>query len=201
MINNHKKSIVVVISSSELVLAGLAEILKGSLANEVITLHRGDEMIDYPTMDGNILVLATSEEYEKSNIFIRQILHAAGHLQFLTLQLDPQAGYSGHTINLNDTASLICYKVNEVLNSFLSATIRETDTELTRREIEVLQLLCKGYSNKEIADQLFVSTHTVISHRKNISEKTGIKSASGLTMYAILKKIVDVGDINTADLI
>ena len=91
--------------------------------------------------------------------------------------------------------------MNEVLNSFLSATIRDADTELTRREIEVLQLLCKGYSNKEIADQLFVSTHTVISHRKNISEKTGIKSASGLTMYAILKKIIDVGDINTEDLI
>ena len=107
MINNHKKSIVVVISSSDLVLAGLAEILKGSLANEVITLHRGDEMIDYPKMDGNVLVLSTSEEYEKSNTFIRQILQSAGHLQFLTLQLDPQAGYSGHTIHLNDTAHML----------------------------------------------------------------------------------------------
>lgn len=201
MINNHKRSIVVVISSSELVLAGMSEILKSSLANEVIMLHRGDEIIDYPKMDGNVLVIATREEYEKSNVFIRQVLHAAGHLQFLTLQLDLQGPYSNNTIHLNDASSLICYKVNEVLNSFLSATIRETDTELTRREIEVLQLLCKGYSNKEIADQLFVSTHTVISHRKNISEKTGIKSASGLTMYAILKKIVDVGDINQDELI
>ena len=201
MINNHKKSIVVIISSSELVLAGLSEILKGSLANEIITLHRGDEMIDYPKMDGNILVIATSEEFEKSGIFIRQILSPAGHLQFLTLQLDIQSNYSNNTINLNDTAPLICYKVNEILNAFLSATTREPDTELTRREIEVLQLLSKGYSNKEIADQLFVSTHTVISHRKNISEKTGIKSASGLTMYAILKKIIDVGDINQDDLI
>jgi DNA-binding CsgD family transcriptional regulator len=48
---------------------------------------------------------------------------------------------------------------------------------------------------------LFVSTHTVISHRKNISEKTGIKSASGLTMYAILKKIIDVNEINQDELI
>lgn len=201
MINNHKRFIVVVTSSSELVLAGMAEILKGSLANEVILLHRGDQIIDYPKMDGNVLVISTAEELEKSGNFMRQVLSTANNLHFLTLQMETGANYSNNIINLTDTAALICYKVNEVLNSFLSAVIRENDTELTRREIEVLQLLCKGYSNKEIADQLFVSTHTVISHRKNISEKTGIKSASGLTMYAILKKIIDVGDINTEDLI
>ncbi|HEY6954894.1 MAG TPA: LuxR C-terminal-related transcriptional regulator [Flavisolibacter sp.] len=201
MINNHKRFIVVVVSSSELVLAGMAEVLKGSLANEVILLQRGDQIIDYPKMDGHVLVISTLEEQEKSGNFMRQILNTANNLHFLTLQMETGANYSNNTINLNDTAALICFKVNEVLNSFLSAAVRENDTELTRREIEVLQLLCKGYSNKEIADQLFVSTHTVISHRKNISEKTGIKSASGLTMYAILKKIIDVGDINTEDLI
>jgi DNA-binding NarL/FixJ family response regulator len=115
--------------------------------------------------------------------------------------LEADSVYSNQTINLFDAPTLICFKVNEILNSFLSDQSKDTDTELTKREIEVLQLLTKGHSNKEIADQLFVSTHTVISHRKNISEKTGIKSASGLTMYAILKKIVDVTDIDTADLI
>ena len=201
MINSQSRSIVIIISSSDMVLAGLAEILKGSLASEVIALERGDDMIDYPKMDGNILVISTSEEYEKSGTFIRQILFSAGHLQFLTLHLDIPSDYSNQFINLSDTSALICYKVNEILNSFISITARETDTELTKREIEVLQLLTKGYSNKEIADQLFVSTHTVISHRKNISEKTGIKSASGMTMYAILKKIIDVSDINQDELI
>lgn len=201
MINNHKRFIVVVVSSSELVLAGMAEVLKGSLANEVILLQRGDQIIDYPKMDGNVLIISTAEEQEKNGHFMRQILTTANNLHFLTLQMEKGSNYSNNTINLNDTAPLICFKVNEVLNSFLSAAVKENDTELTRREIEVLQLLCKGYSNKEIADQLFVSTHTVISHRKNISEKTGIKSASGLTMYAILKKIIDVGDITAADLI
>jgi len=201
MNNNQIRSIVVIISSSDLVLAGLSEILKGSLAGEVILLHRGDEMIDYPKMDGNILVISSADEYEKSGAFIRQILFSADHLQFLTLHLDTKSDYSNLTINLSDTSALICYKVNEILNSFLSVSTKETDTELTKREIEVLQLITKGHSNKEIADQLFVSTHTVISHRKNISEKTGIKSASGLTMYAILKKIIDVGDINQDELI
>jgi len=201
MINSHNRSIVIIISSSDMVLSGLAEILKGSIANEIISLHRGDEMIDYPKMDGDILVIATGEEVEKSGAFIRQILFSASHLQFLTLHLDTRSDYSNQTVNLSDTSALVCYKVNEILNSFLSSSAKDSDTELTKREIEVLVLLTKGHSNKEIADQLFVSTHTVISHRKNISEKTGIKSASGLTMYAILKKIIDVGDINQDELI
>lgn len=62
--------------------------------------------------------------------------------------------------------------------------------DLSDREVEVLMQLVKGLSNKEIADKLNISIHTVISHRKNITEKTGIKSLSGLTIYAITKKIV-----------
>ncbi len=199
--NNSQNRSIVVVSPSDIVLAGLAEILKGSLAGEVIMLHRGDEIIDYPQLNGNILVIATAEEFEKSGTFIRQILSSAGTVQFLKLQLDTNSTHSNQTINLFDAPSLICYKVNEILNSFLANNTKDTDTELTKREIEVLQLITKGYSNKEIADHLFVSTHTVISHRKNISEKTGIKSASGMTMYAILKKIIDVGDINQDELI
>ena len=199
--NNSQNRSIVVVSPSDIVLAGLAEILKGSLAGEVIMLHRGDEIIDYPQLNGNILVIATAEEFEKSGTFIRQILSSAGTVQFLKLHLDTNSAHSNQTINLFDAPSLICYKVNEILNSFLANNTKDTDTELTKREIEVLQLITKGYSNKEIADHLFVSTHTVISHRKNISEKTGIKSASGMTMYAILKKIIDVGDINQDELI
>lgn len=199
--NSNQNISVVVISQSDLVLSGLFEILKGSLASEVILLHRSDELIDYPAMNGSILILATSEEQEKSRTLIRQILTSAQNIHFISLHLHSDSVYSNQTINLFDAPTLICYKVNEILNSFLSDQNKDTDAELTRREIEVLQLLTKGYSNKEIADHLFVSTHTVISHRKNISEKTGIKSASGLTMYAILKKIIDVSDINQDELI
>jgi len=62
--------------------------------------------------------------------------------------------------------------------------------DLTEREIEVLTQMVKGLSNKEMADKLNISIHTVISHRKNITDKTGIKSLSGLTIYAITKKII-----------
>lgn len=199
--NSNQNISIVVISQSDLVLTGLFEILKGSLASEIVLLHRGDELIDYQAMSGSVLIIATTEEQEKSSSLMRQILVSAQQIHFMTLHLDADPGYSNQTINLFDAPTLICYKVNEILNSFLSDQNKDTDTELTKREIEVLRMVTKGHSNKEIADRLFVSIHTVISHRKNISEKTGIKSASGLTMYAILKKIIDMNEIDTADLI
>jgi DNA-binding NarL/FixJ family response regulator len=67
---------------------------------------------------------------------------------------------------------------------------------LSERETEVLVQLVNGLSNKEIADRLNISIHTVISHRKNISQKTGIKSQSGLTIYALSNKIISLENIS-----
>jgi len=67
--------------------------------------------------------------------------------------------------------------------------------ELSLRETEVLQLLVKGMTNKEIADKFSISMTTVITHRKNIQEKTGIKSLSGLTVFAILNGHIDINNI------
>ncbi len=63
---------------------------------------------------------------------------------------------------------------------------------LSDREIDVLKLLVDGNQNKEIADKLNISIHTVISHRKNISNKTGIKSVAGLTIYAVVNNIISI---------
>ena len=63
--------------------------------------------------------------------------------------------------------------------------------DLSERERDVLVLVAKGYTNKEIAQELFISPHTVISHRKNIVHKTGIRSVAGLTVYAVLNKLID----------
>lgn len=67
--------------------------------------------------------------------------------------------------------------------------------ELSPREVDVLRLITHGYINKEIADKLNISLTTVISHRKNITEKLGIKSVSGLAIYAVLHGYVEVDSI------
>ena len=55
--------------------------------------------------------------------------------------------------------------------------------------------MARGRTNKEIADEYNISVHTVISHRKNITRKTGIKSVAGLTVYALLNNMIDRHDM------
>ncbi len=66
---------------------------------------------------------------------------------------------------------------------------------LGNREIEVLSLVVQGYINKEIAAKLCISPTTVITHRKKITEKLGIKSVSALTIYAVMHGYVDINKI------
>ena len=67
--------------------------------------------------------------------------------------------------------------------------------ELSDREKDVLVQVVRGLSNKEIADVLCISTHTVISHRKNIARKLNIHSTAGLTIFAIVNKLVDINTL------
>lgn len=67
---------------------------------------------------------------------------------------------------------------------------------LSQREREIVTCIVKGMTNKEIADKLFISIHTVVTHRRNISRKLQIHSPAGLTIYAIVNKLVDVHDVS-----
>ncbi len=71
----------------------------------------------------------------------------------------------------------------------------ENNKGLSGREVDVLQLIVRGITNKEIADKLSISLNTVLTHRKNITAKLGIKTVSGLTFYAIMNGIISGDDI------
>jgi DNA-binding NarL/FixJ family response regulator len=64
--------------------------------------------------------------------------------------------------------------------------------DLTKREEEVLELICKGYNNKEIADSLFISQKTVEGHKSNLMDKTNTKSAINLMLFALKNNLVDI---------
>lgn len=63
--------------------------------------------------------------------------------------------------------------------------------KLSAREIEIIQLVAEGLSNKEIAERLFLSVHTVTTHRKNIMSKLGINNTAGLVMFAIRQNLIE----------
>ena len=66
---------------------------------------------------------------------------------------------------------------------------------MSQREKEIVVCVVKGLTNKAIADKLFISIHTVITHRRNIARKLQIHSPAGLTIYAIVNKLVDLQDV------
>ena len=71
----------------------------------------------------------------------------------------------------------------------------EEAEDLSAREKEILVCVARGMLNKEIADAENISIHTVITHRKNITRKTGIKTVAGLTVYALLNNLIDINTI------
>ncbi|GAB6011698.1 helix-turn-helix transcriptional regulator [Viscerimonas tarda] len=96
-------------------------------------------------------------------------------------------------IRINDSES----KIEEALDKcFKESKTAPDQEELSDREKDILIGVVKGMSNKEIADFHNISIHTVITHRRNIGRKLGIHSASGLTVYAIINKFVDIKDIS-----
>lgn len=74
-------------------------------------------------------------------------------------------------------------------------SIDNNNKDLSAREIDVLQLIVKGITNKEIAEKLHISLNTVLTHRKNITSKLGIKTVSGLTFYAIMNGFISGDEI------
>ena len=98
-------------------------------------------------------------------------------------------------IEINNSKQKVVSKIFNLLSDNKLTQDKPESIELSNRETDVLVALVKGLTNKEISDKLYISVHTVITHRKNIVRKTGIKSVSGLTVYALLNNLVDETEI------
>ena len=73
-----------------------------------------------------------------------------------------------------------------------SETPETVDNDISERELEILYHVCKGLSNQEIADELFISKRTVDKHRANLLSKTGCRNTAALVMYAIKNNIIEI---------
>lgn len=104
-------------------------------------------------------------------------------------------GKYDESISIFDDLEILSKKIAGLLN--MASEEEETDSQdaLSQREREIVICVVKGMTNKEIAEKLFLSIHTVITHRRNISKKLQIHSAAGLTIYAIVNKLVALSDV------
>ena len=99
------------------------------------------------------------------------------------------------SISIFDDLERLSKKISGLLNVPSEEEDLENQDALSQREKEIVICVVKGMTNKEIAEKLFLSIHTVITHRRNISKKLQIHSTAGLTIYAIVNKLVTLNDV------
>ena len=197
---NHQPEIAIV-EANTLTSLGLKTILERMIPMAVIrTFHSFGELSDdtpdmyahyfisaqiyvehnaffLPRKRKTIVLAGDSHQFQLSGVPILNIYQAEEQLVKDILKLHQHAHHDG-------------YPVKD-----MPPTPPTTGHELSAREIEVLVLITKGLINKEIADKLNIGLTTVITHRKNITEKLGIKSVSGLTIYAVMNGYVEADRI------
>ena len=104
--------------------------------------------------------------------------------------------YYDDQISTFDSADELKHKLERLHTKKEEGDESDEQQTLSTREKEIVVCVVKGMTNREIADRLFLSTHTVITHRRNIARKLQVHSASALTVYAIVNKLVELKDIN-----
>ena len=184
------KQKLLIVESSEVIVEGLKAVLESQsrfklLEPEVSAEHleerilasRPDVLLINPLML-NTSVSSLRNEY---NVAVVALVYQYVEREVLKT-------YDG-VVEIKDGRSVI---IETLAQALPAAEERSKNSyELTKRETAVLVELAQGKTNKEVADALNVSVHTVITHRKNITHKTGIKSVAGLTVYAMLNNLID----------
>ena len=101
-------------------------------------------------------------------------------------------GYD-ETVGLYDDIGTLNKKLVELMH--MGAEDENEQETLSQREKEIICCVVRGMTNKETAEKLFLSIHTVITHRRNIARKLQIHSPDGLTIYAIVNKLVELSEV------
>lgn len=155
---------------------------------EVLLAEKPDLVLVSTSIVGGIMVQTLKEQTSCS------------HAHFVVVGGLPgesiEAKYYDASILFTDTEEEIEKKISRLFEQEeKEKKSNEEQQVLTPREKDIVICVVKGLTNKEIADELFLSTHTVITHRRNIAKKLQIHSPAGLTIYAIVNKLVELKDI------
>ena len=192
---------IAIMEPSKIIFEGLQTIIcHSSLDCRVSRMERIEELTEMMEQNPVEILIANPMQFVNLEKEVKKLRKSYPTLAIAGIDfgiIHRQSMLTDISFTLYDTPEQIIQSLHKLQEkSRQSEQEREEDDNLSPREIEVLTCLVNGMLNKEIADQLHISVHTVVRHRKNITLKTGIRSQSGLTIYAISKKIVSIEEID-----
>ncbi len=141
----------------------------------LLSMYDDERLINHMMKVGANGYLLKNEEPE----VLRKAIHAVVEKEFFFTEYVSKALLKGVQRKSKEVRP---WKANDTLN-------------VTKREMEVLQLLCKQYTSSEIADELVISIRTVENHRKHLIEKTGVKNTAGLIIFAIRNQLIIMDEL------
>lgn len=147
--------------------------------------HKPDILIVNPMFDGWFNVEEIRRQYDAHDVKFMSLVSTVVDANMLK-------DYD-ESINLFDDIDSLSAKLSGLIN--VGDDVDGDADALSQREKEILEYVVKGMTNKEIAEKLYISVHTVITHRRNITRKLQVHSAAGLTIYAIVNKLVDISEV------
>jgi len=192
----------IVVIDSYLVRKGMISIL--SKIGGVAVLHESSNMESLtkllPKYSVDFIIISQDLFDASADVFVRNPLL----LEKIILLRNGQSETGKRTntqdphhssIYMADDKDNIIRCIQDLMDHDASADAAPQNTVLSPRETTIVRLVSMGLTNRQIAEKLFLSAHTVMTHRKNISSKLGIKSVSGLTVYAIVNNIITIEEV------
>jgi DNA-binding NarL/FixJ family response regulator len=193
----HPKYRAVIIEPSEVIREGIKCLLGRQGAFQVVNCF--DDMqsfldkkinADFQVVLFNPAIVAFHKPYNIRNLFADYPNCCLIAIHYQYVNAETLRHFDG-ALDIYDNGGMMGQKILKLIETTQEKnTENGENVELTEREKDVLVTVAKGMMNKEIADKYHISIHTVIAHRKNIMRKTGIKTISGLTLYALFNNIV-----------
>jgi DNA-binding NarL/FixJ family response regulator len=206
---------IAILDDHQIVIDGLRLLLENQLHFEIVgQFNRGQELLDalavlnadivitdilMPEMDGLEVAMRLKDQFPDIKV-IALSMNGEGPLAEKMIEQAEVAGYVLKTTNKSELTEAIesvyagdtfyAKEILDELNSFRKIKQENESINLTIREIEIIQCIASDLTNKQIADQLFISERTVETHRKNIFRKTNIHSAVGLVEFARKRKLI-----------
>ena len=168
----------------------ISEITAADCLTEGLRIYKPDILIMNPSIPGNFNLQHLKDECGCPDMKCFALLYNVSD-PFLLRSYDDQ-------ISVYDSADELKHKLERLNTEEVPPEEGESDDQqtLSSREKEIVVCVVKGMTNREIADRLYLSSHTVITHRRNIARKLQVHSASGLTVYAIVNKLIELKDLN-----